>query len=273
VSNLKVSIITATHNCEGSIEQTTRSILAQDHADFEHVVIDNCSTDRTASRLRALHQDPARLKFISEPDRGISDAFNKGIAAATGDIIAILNSDDFYANPKVLSRVVDAFQQNPEALFVHGNMYFEDAAHGSNLRRPLLCSPEVAMPFNHPAFFVRREFYQRYGLFDLSYKYAMDFELILRMYESPENCTAQSVYLDGEPLAVMRAGGASYRSEGKSLDETTRALKSHNLWTLKARLFQTNRRIRVRLKNFLPPMLASGLVKAWRSIKWRNQHS
>lgn len=269
MTGLKVSVITATYNCERSIEQTTRSILAQDYANLEHVVIDNCSTDRTASLLRALHHDPTRLKFIAEPDRGISDAFNKGIAVATGEIIAILNSDDLYAHGSVLSRVVEAFTRNPDALFVHGNMDFEDATHGSNLRRPLLCSPEVAMPFNHPAFFVRREFYQRYGLFDLSYRYAMDFELVLRMYEGPEQCTAQGVYLDGEALAVMRAGGASYRSELKSLVEVKRALQAHKLWTLKARAHTANRRFRVRLKGLLTTLGATRLIKAWRNWKWQ----
>ena len=269
MTGLKVSIITATYNCEGSIEQTTSSILAQDYANLEQVVIDNCSTDRTTELLRALHQDPARLVFIAEPDRGISDAFNKGIAAATGEIIAILNSDDLYAHERVLSRVVEAFTRNPEALFVHGNMYFEDAAHGSNLRRPLLCSPEVAMPFNHPAFFVRREFYERYGLFDLSYSYAMDFELILRMYQGPDQCTAQGVYLRGESLAIMRAGGASYHSELKSLSEVTRALKARNMWTFKAIIFMALRQFRIRLKGLLTPLGANRLIKAWRNWKWR----
>lgn len=266
---MKISVITATFNCERSIEQTTRSILAQDYADFEHVVIDNCSSDRTASRLQELHRNPAQLKFISEPDRGIADAFNKGIATASGEIIAILNSDDLYAHPNVLSRVVAAFTNNPAALFVHGNMYFEDDAQGSNLRRPLLCSPEVAMPFNHPAFFVRREFYQRYGLFDLSYKYAMDFELLLRIYESPAHCSAQGVYLDGEALAVMRAGGASYRSELKSLAEVKRALQSRNMWTVKARMHMAIRRLRIHAKGLIISLGAKNLIKAWRNWKWQ----
>jgi len=268
-TGLKVSIITATYNCEQSIEQTTRSILSQDYANFEHVVIDNCSTDRTEGILRALHHDPARLKFISESDRGIADAFNKGIAAATGEIIAILNSDDLFAHGHVLSLVVAAFAKNPQALFIHGNIYFEDAALGSNLRRPLLGSPGQGQPFQHPAFFVRREFYERYGLFDITYRYAMDFELFLRLYQGGASCSADGVYLDGSPLAIMRAGGASYQAELLSIDEVVRALKSHNLCSVTARLFQANRRIRVRLKIVLTYIGANGLIKFWRKRKWR----
>ncbi|NTV12466.1 MAG: glycosyltransferase [Desulfobulbaceae bacterium] len=266
---MKVSIITATYNCERSIEQTTRSILLQDYANFEHVVIDNCSTDRTENILRQLHHDPARLKFISAPDKGIADAFNKGIAAATGEIIAILNSDDRFVNDKVLSLVVASFTKDPRALFVHGNIYFEDEMHGSNLRRPLLRSPERGQPFQHPAFFVRREFYERYGVFDITYRYAMDFELFLRLYQGPDDCIAQGVYLDGEALVLMRAGGASYNAELLSIKEVIRALKSHDLWTVKARFFQTNRHIRVRLKNALTQIGGGGLIKAWRNRKWR----
>ena len=121
--SLKVSIVTVSYNCEATIEQTIQSVLSQDYDNVEYIIIDGGSTDGTIEIIRRYESNIAY--WNSEPDRGISDAFNKGINCCTGEIVGILNADDLYL-PGTVSTVVQAFQDNPEAGVVFGDQTFID---------------------------------------------------------------------------------------------------------------------------------------------------
>jgi glycosyltransferase involved in cell wall biosynthesis len=211
---------------------------------------------------------PDGLIVVSERDNGISDAFNKGIGRAGGEIVAILNSDDAYASEDVFRRVIDAFSE-AETLFVHGNVDYVDEVYGSNVRRPLLCPITTAMPYNHPTMFFRRSVYEIAGGFDLSYRYAMDYEFIIRCERRIPDFRKRGVYLNGAPLAVMHAGGASWTNELQSIVESKRALHAHGLWNWNARRKTAFRTLRTRVK-YISMMFGGGrLVRAWRDAKWR----
>ena len=267
---MKISVITPTFNSSPHIARCIQSVNSQQHTDIEHIFVDNLITDETCILIQRLSKRNPVIK--SEKDRGISDAFNKGINLAKGEIIAILNSDDEFFSPLTLTRVHDAFASQPELSFVHGNLQFVDHDYGSNIRRPLQCPITTAMPFNHPAFFVKRSFYERLGFFDESYRYAMDFELICRMYSSPDTYTLAGKYLDGAPLSIMHAGGASWKYELNSLDECERALKKHNNWNSEAKSSINHRRIRVYWKRRLSSLGLNSLIRIWRFFKWRDQN-
>jgi len=159
---MKISVVTPTFNSEKTIAGNIQSIISQAYKDFEHIIIDNLSTDKTIELAKNYYLSAGmidRLIIISEKDNGISDAFNKGIKTASGEIIAILNSDDVYFNNRVFEKVAALFEDK-EILFVHGDIYFDDDVYGSNIRKPLLCPVTTAMPYNHPSMFLRREVYE-----------------------------------------------------------------------------------------------------------------
>jgi glycosyltransferase len=262
-----ISIVTPTFNCQSSIEKTLKSLAYQSYKNFEVIIIDNCSVDQTLNVAKTFSQK-LNLKIFSEKDSGISDAFNKGISKASGEIVAILNSDDFYLSSDVLENIANNFSDKSIDI-VHGDMIFEDKIHGTNVRRPLLCSPRVAFPFNHPAFFVRKSVYDRFGLFDLTYRYAMDFEWVCRFFGADKGWLINIKYLAIGPLVQMNAGGASYNHEDKTLLEVSRALKLHGLYNFEAKFHLAMRRFRVLVKKYLACIGLSTLVKIWRTYKWK----
>jgi len=228
----KISIITPTNNSQKTISQTIESVIKQSYQLFEHIIVDNCSTDNTivmAEKLYANYNKEEKLKIISEPDAGIADAFNKGIKTSDGEIVGILNADDYYYDNSVLQKVANSFMDNT-IWFSHGNIFFEDEVYGSNIRPPLLCPITKALPFNHPTMFFMRKIYENYGFYDQLYKYAMDFEFICRLEKKVPNYREKGKYIDGEPLVYMRAGGASWENEINSLVEVKRALIKYDFW-------------------------------------------
>lgn len=204
-----ISIVTASFNSAGTIADCLQSVASQSrHA--EHIIIDGASTDATLGIVRRIAPD-ARL--ISEPDHGIYDAMNKGIALATGDIVGILNSDDFYAGPEVLEKVAARFAASgADALFadlvyvrpenLHRVVRFYSGAGFT----PDQFARGLMPP--HPTFFVRRELYQRHGLFRTDFKIAADFELTARLLARHR---VPYTYLP-EVIIRMRTGGISTRN-------------------------------------------------------------
>ena len=265
---MKVSVITISSNSANTISRTIQSVNQQTYLDVEHIFVDNVSTDETPDLIRSQSQRNPQL--ISEKDRGISDAFNKGIRAATGDVIAILNSDDEFFNEHTLQRVADAFLKEPELSFVFGSMLFIDEDHGTNERQPLLGPITHAMPYNHPAFFVAKSFYETLGLYREDYRYAMDFELISRMYISPTETKLKGMRLPSPPLTTMHAGGASHKYEVNALDDLERALKERGFWNEEAAREKSKRLLRVQMKHQLTRWHLNSLIKLWRSLKWRS---
>jgi glycosyltransferase involved in cell wall biosynthesis len=199
------SIITITFNSSRYLEETITSVVSQDGADLEYIIIDGGSSDGTLDIVRRHAAADARIRWQSEPDEGISDAFNKGIRLARGTFVGILNSDDVYA-AGVLKKVAQAFAEHPECDVVHGDMIRFQGDRPLFRLSPAAVDERVwhDMPLNHPATFVRRSAYEQVGLFDIRLRVAMDYEMVFRLYRA--GCRFH--YL-ADLLAHMRYGGAS----------------------------------------------------------------
>lgn len=182
---MKISIITATWNSDATLRDTMESVLSQSYQDFEHIIIDGLSSDNT---LNIVHEfEPrykGRLKISSEKDRGLYDAMNKGITMATGDVIGILNSDDFYTSDDILSRVADEIK---DVDAVYGDIHYVNESDLTKCVRYYSSKGfrrwKMRLGFMpaHPSFYCRRAVYSRYGLFDTDFKIAADFEQLLRL--------------------------------------------------------------------------------------------
>jgi len=202
---VKFSIITVTLNSERYLQECLDSVLGQDLTDLEYILIDGGSVDGTLAIIEDAAKADPRVRWISEPDRGISDAFNKGLALAGGEIIGIINSDDSYA-PGALSAVAGARRNHPECDVFHGDMlrFNRDTRLFRVVPGPVDGSIWHEMPLNHPATFVTRRAYATVGGFDTSLRLAMDYDLVLRLY-----LAGFRFHYIPEILANMRYGGAS----------------------------------------------------------------
>lgn len=204
---MKVSIITATYNSAATIADTLRSVESQTYKDIEHIIVDGQSKDNT---LAIVDEFPHVTKVISEKDNGIYDAMNKGIKLATGEILGILNSDDFYIYPNVMNDILAQFSdKNIDC--VYADLEYVDPLNTNKVIRKWksgsynLSSFELGWMPPHPTFFVRRELYNKYGSFNTSLGTAADYELMLRfLYVNRSRCK----YL-AKTIIRMRAGGAS----------------------------------------------------------------
>lgn len=215
---MKISIITATYNSGKTVRDTMSSVLRQTYPNFEHIIVDGNSKDNTMDIVRELEpQYTGRLKYISEPDKGIYDAMNKGIRMATGDVIGILNSDDFYTTDFVLEVLVQSLKdENVDA--VYGDIHFVDDEdltkcvryYSSKAFKPWMM--KLGFLPAHPSFYCRRSIYEKHGLFDTEFKVAADFEQLLRLIYI-HRINISYIPLD---CVTMRTGGAS-----------TSGLKSH----------------------------------------------
>lgn len=206
-----VSIVTGTYNSAAFIEDCVNSINSQNYTNIEHIIIDGNSKDATVALIKST---PNRVStLISEKDDGIYDAMNKGLKLAKGEIVGILNSDDFYNSNEVLNRVVDAFK-NPEIDCVYGDLVYVDQQNTDRVVRKWVTGPYREKAFKkgwhpaHPSFFVRNSVYKKWGYFDLKFGLAADFELMLRFLEKNK---IKSTYLPF-PMVRMRLGGATNKS-------------------------------------------------------------
>lgn len=230
---MKVSIITVSYNSAQYIEDAISSVAEQDYDNIEHIVIDGNSADGTGEILQK-HDDSLDY-WISEPDEGIYDAMNKGIKKATGDVIGILNSDDFYYDNQIISKVVAAFfDAKVDAVF--GDLIFVDP---NNLERTVRTyssrkwHPEKFargyMPA-HPTVFIRKEFYEKHGLFEIDYEIAADYEMLIRLFY------VQKLRYKYLPLKMvkMRKGGVSSNGVKSNItlnNEIIRACRKHGIKT------------------------------------------
>lgn len=233
---MKVSIITAAYNSAKTIADTIRSVAAQDYNDIEHIIVDGGSTDGTMDIVRSFEpQLGGRLRWISEKDRGLYDAMNKGIAMATGEIVGILNSDDYYTSNDVVSRFMPYF--NDETIdSIFGDIHFiHDGAPNKTVRyysskrfRPLWLRFGF-MPA-HPSFYVRKSVYDRAGGYKLDYKIGSDFEMVVRLYKKMR-ITYKYIPMD---FVTMRTGGLSNRnlkSRITLVKEDIRACRENGVYT------------------------------------------
>jgi glycosyltransferase len=210
----KVSIITVVYNAEATVEDTILSVINQTYANLEYIIVDGGSTDGT---LKIINRYQERItRFISEPDKGIADGFNKGIAMATGDWIGMINADDWYA-----TNAVELILDNREAdddvccgnIVLFGKNGFE---RGKKSKVSWL---NFGMYIMHPTCFIKKEVYQKVGKYDTSLKIAMDFDMFLRIkyngfkigyidetvaYMRTDGVSSDTVKMHREELAVMR---------------------------------------------------------------------
>lgn len=228
---MKISVITVCYNSAKTIGHTLRSVREQTHGDIEHIIIDGGSYDNTLEIIMAEGQHVA--KVVSERDSGIYDAMNKGIALASGELVGFINADDFYASPSVLTTVAEAFERSGAYCCYSDLCYVsrDDSARTVRYWRSADFVPgsfEKSWSPPHPTFFVRRSVYQRLGGFDLSFKIAADFELMVRYLEAAR---ISSCYIP-EVLVKMRLGGTTNRSVSnifKQNAEIRRALSKNGL--------------------------------------------
>jgi len=213
---MKISIITPTFNSVKTISDTIESIVTQTHQDIEYIIIDGGSTDGTLAIIED-YIKKFNIQFISEPDQGLYDAMNKGIRLATGEIVGILNSDDFYKDEKVLEKVVACFTNDPKIDGCYGDLEFVDEQDKSKIVRTWRSGKYREGKLNngwiipHPTFFVKNEIYKKFGDFNLSLKIAADYEFLLRMLK------IKRINIDYIPeiLVCMRTGGKS----GKNIEQ------------------------------------------------------
>lgn len=206
---MKISIITATWNSGATVRDTIESVLSQTYQDIEHIIVDGDSKDNTMDIVREYEpRYNGKLKYISEPDKGLYDAMNKGIALASGDVIGILNSDDFYSSNDILQSVANEIL-NVDA--VYGDIHYVNDSDLNKVVRYYSSAnfkPErMIMGFMpaHPSFYCRREIYSKYGLFDISFRIAADFEQLLRLLYIQR---IKTKYIPKD-FVTMRMGGAS----------------------------------------------------------------
>ena len=230
---MKVSLITATYNSEISIKTCLDSIVSQDYSDLEYLFIDGGSSDNTLSIIKKYRQNNPFIKMVSEKDYGIYDALNKGISAASGDIIGFVHSDDFLASSDIINDIVSMMKT--ESLDgVYGNLQYVDKINTKKIiRNWKSCHFKTGLLKNgwmppHPILFLKREVYQKYGLFDVSYRISADYDFMLRIFKDSE---LKFGYLP-KVITKMRVGGASNRSIKNIIEkskEDYRAIKSNNI--------------------------------------------
>ena len=208
---MKISIITATYNSASTLRDTLDSILGQTYRNIESIIVDGGSKDGTLDIIREYEpRFGGRMLWSSEPDKGIYDAMNKGILMASGDVVGILNSDDFYYDESVVEDIANAFNES-DIDCVYGNLVFvdvKDKNHVIRLWQGSQYKPGAFMKGWHPAhptFYVRRNCFSKFGSFNLNYAVSADFELMLRFIEKGQ---IPNAYLDRN-FIKMRWGGES----------------------------------------------------------------
>jgi glycosyltransferase involved in cell wall biosynthesis len=248
---MKISVVTVVFNNRDTVESAIRSVLGQRHPDVEYIVVDGLSTDGTMDIVS--HYRNSLAQCVSEKDKGIYDAMNKGIGLATGDVIGFLNSDDAYVDPGVLGRVAHAMQSGGlDALF--GDVEFFRPENPSKAVRRYRSGNfhhgKIAwgwMPA-HPALFVRRQVFERFGEFRTDFRIAGDFEFIARAFHGGRLSYAHLP----EVLVRMRTGGVSTGGWRNTLllnQEVLRACRENGIPT---NIFRILSKYPAKLLEFLP---------------------
>jgi len=230
---MKVSLITVSFNSATTITDTIESIRSQDYDDIEYIIVDGASKDNTVEIIKSF--DTKIDKWISEPDKGIYDAMNKAIKMATGEVVGILNSDDFYSATNIISQVAAAFN-NPTIDAVFGDLVFVDPSNLKKVVRKYSSAKWHPKKFArgfmpaHPTFFVRRKYYEQIGLFKTDYKIAADYELLIRFLYVHK---LKYKYLPIN-MVTMRKGGVSSNGIMSNIilnDEIIRGCRENGIQT------------------------------------------
>ena len=228
---MKISILTICYNRVKTIEETIQSVLSQGYPNIEYILIDGASTDGTQAVIEKYQNQ--LTTYISEPDKGMYHAINKGLAMATGDIIGLVHSDDTFYDEKVISKMVEAFLNAPDADAVYG-----DGLYVTNDETQKIVRNRIGGPFSlrklengwlplHPTVYIKRNVLEKYGLYDTTFKIASDTEFLLRyLYKEKIKIAYLPIY-----FMRMKMGGLS-TSKSKAIEvlkEDYRVYKFHGL--------------------------------------------
>lgn len=231
-----ISIITATFNSAKTLKDTIQSVLRQTNKDFEYLIIDGGSTDETIDIVKSYESEfSGRLKWVSEKDQGIYDAMNKGIKMASGDVVGILNSDDYFTSDDILQTVDNAFKSH-EIDAIYGDIHF--IRDGNPQKCVRYYSSRMFRPFwlrfgfmpAHPSFYCKREIFDKAGLYSLDYKIGADYEMMVRLFKRHK---IKSLYANKD-FVTMRTGGASntnVRSRLTLIEEDVKACRENGIYT------------------------------------------
>lgn len=226
---MKISIITVCYNSENTIEDTIKSVLNQDYDNYEYLIIDGKSTDNTLKIVRKYEKKfKGKLRIISEKDKGIYDAMNKGIKLATGDIIGLINSDDVLAAPNAFSLIINKFK-NSNCDGVYSNLIIKDENLNSIVRVFNAGHGNYKLGWYppHPTLYLKKDVYLKYGNYSLDYKIVSDYDFMVRIMKNNINLE----YID-KYLVYMRSGGVStdgLKGYYKSFCESLKALKNNGI--------------------------------------------
>lgn len=219
----KISIITPCYNSLASIKKTINSVINNQNIMLEYLIIDGGSTDGTYKFIKELKS--TNIRIISEKDHGPYDAMNKGIRNATGEIIGIINSDDWY-EPKIISKILNIFDLNKNIDLIHGDMNIWKDNKFIRVQKPREINRYQllkGMPINHPTCFVRKEIYHKYGLYDITYRICADSEFVFRLWSEGVGIC----YLP-EVISNMNLGGLSDRMKITSAFESFNIKRKFN---------------------------------------------
>ena len=248
---MKISIITPTYNSAKTIARTIESVISQNYSDLEYIIIDGLSSDNTKD-IVSNYQSKINIKFISEKDSGIYDAMNKGVRLATGEIIGILNSDDFFDNNKVLSTIAENFSDS-KVEAVYGDIkYFSNDTN--EVKRYWKAGEYKESNLNngwiipHPALFLRKSVYDKCGLFNTNLKIAADYEFILRLFKIKKI----SIKYVPETFVRMYNGGTSGNNLKQRIKGWQELKKAWEINKLPLPRFFIIRRIISKINQFCP---------------------
>lgn len=240
MERLKVSMITICYNAEKTITKTIESVLSQDYENLEYIIVDGGSKDHTVDIIKGY--DNEKIRWISEKDNGISDAFNKGIKMATGDLIGLINADD-YLLPHALSNLALACHASTDVLY--GNTIVNDEKNGLKLikRAGSVEKLEYYLPFIHQSSLVRKTAYERYGVYSEKYKICMDYDLFARFYRGGAKFQFVSTF-----VSCFTYGGTSCRHPFQTIAEDVSIAEEYGLSHSKATIYKTKMYIKNSIK-------------------------
>ncbi len=237
---MKVSIITVVYNRVATIERAIQSVLGQTYPDIEYIIVDGASTDGTKELVEKYRH---RLSgFVSEKDKGMYDALNKGIRMASGDVVGILHADDEFSDENVIHEIVAGFVKNPAVDCIYGDVGFVNAANTNRIVRYYSSASFHPGLFKygfmpaHPTFFCYKKFFDQYGLYRTDMEIAADFDLLLRYLKKHQ---LHAVYIP-KMMVKMNMGGKSTRGIGSTFlinKEIKQILKEHKFPSSYLRLY------------------------------------
>ena len=243
MEKIKVSIITIAYNAEKTIAKTIESVLNQDYENLEYIIIEGKSTDHTLEVIKKYQNK--KIHLISEVDNGISDAFNKGIKLATGDLIGLINADDSLL-PHAISSLILACKDETDVIY--GNTIVKDEINNLIIKK-IATSPEqlkYELPFIHQSSFVRKNIYQKYGLYSEKYKICMDYEFFARIYQNRVNFQYVDTF-----VSVFSYGGTSCEHPFRTINENLSIARIYGLSSKDAIVYKFKAYFRNSLKIIL----------------------